>query len=96
MCSRTIALFPAYDAVLFFRRDARPLSRNVQALQRLEGRITTRDMIAMNAAAELSAVPFQRVAADFLTGKPAAVPPAAGNRRNGPSWECSSVLTRRG
>lgn len=73
------AFFPAYDAVLFFRRDVPdrfPVTWN--ALQRLEGRITTRDMIAMNAAAELSAVPFQRVAADFLTGKPAAVPPAAG------------------
>lgn len=67
------AFFPAYDAVLFFRRDVRerfPVIWN--ALQRLEGRITARDMIAMNAAAELSAVPFQRVAADFLAGKPAA------------------------
>jgi osmoprotectant transport system permease protein len=72
------AFFPAYDAVLFFRRDVPDrFPAAWKALQRLEGRITAREMRAMNAAAELSAVPFQRVAADFLTGKPAA-PAAAG------------------
>lgn len=73
------AFFPAYDAVLFFRRDVPDrFPATWKALQRLEGKITARDMIAMNAAAELSAVPFRRVAADFLTGKPAAAPAAAG------------------
>ena len=64
--------FPAYEAVLFFRRDVPDrFPATWKALQRLEGRITSREMIAMNAQAELAAVPFQRVAADFLAEKPA-------------------------
>jgi osmoprotectant transport system permease protein len=65
--------FPAYEAVLFFRRDVpERFPSTWKALQRLEGRITERQMLAMNAAVELSALPFQRVAADFLEDKPAA------------------------
>ena len=65
--------FPAYDAVLFYRRDVPerfPASWN--ALRGLEGRVTTRNMIAMNAAAELARVPFAQVASDFLAARPAA------------------------
>jgi osmoprotectant transport system substrate-binding protein/osmoprotectant transport system permease protein len=67
------AFFPAYDAVLFYRRDVPDrFPAPWKALQRLEGRITTHDMIGMNARAELSGVPFPQVAAEFLSGKPAA------------------------
>jgi osmoprotectant transport system substrate-binding protein/osmoprotectant transport system permease protein len=63
--------FPAYDAVLFFRRDVpERFPATWRALRRLEGRLTARDMIAMNAAAELSGVPFARIASDFLNAKP--------------------------
>ncbi|HKA42103.1 MAG TPA: glycine betaine ABC transporter substrate-binding protein [Burkholderiales bacterium] len=69
--------FPAYDAVLFYRREVPDrFPATWKALQRLEGRITARRMIAMNAAVELSGLPFQRVAADFLSDAPAAVPRA--------------------
>ncbi len=65
--------FPAYEAVLFFRRDVpERFPSTWKALQRLEGRITDRQMLEMNAAVELSALSFQRVAADFLDDKPAA------------------------
>src|SRR5262245_17796286 len=58
--------FPLYEAVLFYRRDVpERFPATWRALQRLEGRIAARDMVAMNSAAELNAVPFQRVAADF-------------------------------
>jgi osmoprotectant transport system permease protein len=67
--------FPTYDAVLFYRLDVpERFSAPWQALKRLEGRITARDMIAMNAAAELDRMPFTRVAADFLAAKPVASP----------------------
>jgi osmoprotectant transport system permease protein len=67
--------FPAYDAVLFYRRDVPDrFPATWKALQRLESRITDRDMIAMNAAVELSGLPFHRVDANFLADKPAAVP----------------------
>jgi osmoprotectant transport system permease protein len=67
--------FPAYDAVLFFRRDVpERFPATWQALQRLEGRITARQMISMNAAVELGGLPFSRVAEDFLAEKPHSVP----------------------
>jgi osmoprotectant transport system permease protein len=65
--------FPAYDAVLFFRRDAPDrFPAAWRAIRRLEGRITAQEMTAMNAAAELSRAPFARVASDFLKGGPPA------------------------
>lgn len=64
------AFFPAYDAVLLFRKDLPDrLPRTWQAVQGLEGRITQQQMIRMNAAAELSGVPFAQVAEDFLAGR---------------------------
>jgi osmoprotectant transport system permease protein len=64
--------FPAYDAVLLYRLDLpQRFPRSWQALQKLERRISVEQMIAMNAEAELSAVPFSKVAAEFLSGSAA-------------------------
>jgi osmoprotectant transport system permease protein len=61
--------FPAYAAVLLHRRDvAERFPRSWQALQQLEGRILERQMIALNAEAELHGVPFAAVAQRFLAG----------------------------
>ena len=62
--------FPAYDAVLLYRADLpQRFPRSWQALQALQGRITAAQMVAMNAAAELSAQPFSKVAEGFLGGQ---------------------------
>lgn len=59
--------FPAYDAVLLYRLDLpQRFPHSWRALQELEGRIPAQRMIVMNGAAELSAVPFSRIAGDFL------------------------------
>ena len=60
-------VFPEYRAVFLYRQElAARAPRAVQALRRLEGRISASDMIAMNARAQLDRVPPERVAADFL------------------------------
>jgi osmoprotectant transport system permease protein len=75
------AFFPAYDAVLFYRLDVPDrFAATWEAVKALEGRITARNMVAMNAAAELDRVPFPRVATDFLAPR-AAGEPAAGKPR---------------
>ena len=76
--------FPAYDAVMLYRTDLpEKFPRAWQALQGLQGRITSEQMIAMNAAAELSAMPFARVAEDFLAGRSATATVATpGERRS--------------
>ena len=56
--------FPRYDAVLLYRRDA-----PIGALQQLEGKIGEKDMIRMNAAAELEGKSFAQ-AADLFFGSP--------------------------
>jgi osmoprotectant transport system permease protein len=56
--------FPEYEAVLLWRADV-PESV-VAALRRLEGRISAREMIEMNARVKLRHDPEARVAADFL------------------------------
>ncbi len=62
--------FPAYDAVLLHRQDfPEKFPQPWRALQGLQGRITAEQMIALNAAAELSAVPFALIAEDFLSGR---------------------------
>ena len=62
--------FPSYDAILLYRKDLpERFPRSWQALQELEGKISTGRMIEMNAAAELSAVSFSRVADNFLAGR---------------------------
>jgi osmoprotectant transport system permease protein len=62
--------FPAYEAVLLYRLELpQRFPRSWRALQTLEGRIPAEQMVAMNAAAELSAVPFRKVAEDFLSAR---------------------------
>ncbi len=71
------AFFPAYDAVLFYRRDVpERFAATWEAVKRLEGRVSARNMIAMNAAAELDRRSFAQVAADFLAPAPAGAPSA--------------------
>ena len=59
--------FPDYEVLLIYRAAlAQRLPRAVETLGRLEGRISTRDMIAMNARAKRDRVAEETVAADFL------------------------------
>jgi osmoprotectant transport system permease protein len=59
--------FPRYDAVVLYRLDVpRRFPRAWRALQALEGRVNTQDMIAMNAAAELQGQSFSAIAHTFL------------------------------
>ena len=61
--------FPRYDAVLLYRADLpRRSPRGFELLKRLEGRIDERQMIRMNAAAELEGRSFAQAAA-LLTGE---------------------------
>jgi osmoprotectant transport system permease protein len=63
--------FPRYDAVLLYRLDAaKRFPAAWQAIARLEGRISEKDMIAMNAAAEIDGQGFDRVARDWLAAHP--------------------------
>jgi osmoprotectant transport system substrate-binding protein/osmoprotectant transport system permease protein len=59
--------FPAYAAVFLYRIDfINKYNKSWQTLRQLEGRIPADRMIAMNAAAELSARPFSQIAEEFL------------------------------
>jgi len=59
--------FPGYEAVVLYRRDVpRRFPAAWQALAGLAGRISTADMVAMNAAAELDGDSFATVARNFL------------------------------
>ncbi len=59
--------FPAYEAVLVFRRDlARRAPAALEAMRRLEGRITAGEMIEMNARVQRDRAPPEEVAAAFL------------------------------
>jgi osmoprotectant transport system permease protein len=61
--------FPAYAAVLLHHIDfTTKYPKSWQALSQLENRIPVDRMIAMNAAAEISAQPFAQVAKEFLDG----------------------------
>ncbi len=62
--------FPEYEALWLYREDL--VERNpeaVAALERLEGRISEEQMVAMNAAAKLQKIPEATVAAEFLEGE---------------------------
>jgi osmoprotectant transport system permease protein len=60
------AFFPRYDAVLLYRRDAPArFPGEFSRLKTLEGRIDERQMIRMNAAAELEGRTFAQAAALF-------------------------------
>ena len=70
-------VFPRYDAALLYRLDLpRRLPQAWKALQGLEGRIDAREMIHLNAAAELEHRSFAAVAKTFLAGGSAATAPA--------------------
>jgi osmoprotectant transport system permease protein len=73
--------FPAYDAVLVYRRDLPGrFPRSWQAVQQLQGRIDATRMIGMNGAAELSGLSFPAVAREFLSAPEAATTLAQGAR----------------
>lgn len=61
------AHFVAYDAVLVYRATLPPAAR--AALAPLDGAISTREMIAMNARAKLDKIPEPRIAADFARAR---------------------------
>lgn len=62
-----LKFFPPYRCIWLYRAD---LPRGaLEALGRLEGRISTADMAAMNARAKLDRVSEQQVAADFLADR---------------------------
>ncbi|RYY58282.1 MAG: ABC transporter permease subunit, partial [Comamonadaceae bacterium] len=59
--------FPRYDAVVLYRLDLpQRLPAAWAAMQKLEGSIDERTMIAMNARAELAGVAFDTIARDWL------------------------------
>ena len=73
--------FPRYDAVVLYRLDVPArFPQAWAALQKLEGRIDERAMIAMNARAELDGAAFDVIARDWLasSGSGSGVAPAAG------------------
>lgn len=60
-------LFPEYKAIFLYRLDLqRRAPAFLDAVRRLEGVISERLMIAMNAKAKLQKIPEQRVASEFL------------------------------
>ncbi|HEY2256207.1 MAG TPA: glycine betaine ABC transporter substrate-binding protein [Variovorax sp.] len=78
--------FPRYDAVVLYRLDVpERWPKAWAALQKLEGRIDERAMIAMNARAELQGVPFDVIARDFLAASAsgAKAPGASGDGGRG-------------
>jgi osmoprotectant transport system permease protein len=69
--------FPRYDAVLLYRLDLpRRFPQAWAAIARLAGTITARDMIAMNAAAEVEEKSFAGVARQWLAKATGTAPPA--------------------
>lgn len=61
--------FPRYDAVVLYRLDVPArFPQAWAAMQKLEGRIDERAMVAMNARAELQGEGFEAIARDFLAG----------------------------
>jgi len=62
--------FPAYDAVLLYRKELPTrLPKTWAALQKLEGKLTAPQMIALNAQVELQNETPPAVAAAYLAGK---------------------------
>ncbi|MGJ7506991.1 ABC transporter permease/substrate-binding protein [Variovorax sp. GT1P44] len=73
-----LGYFPRYDAVVLYRLDVTTRAPKAwAALQKLEGRIDERAMIAMNARAELQGVAFDVIARDFLAQQGQGVAKAA-------------------
>lgn len=68
--SDDLQYFPAYQAVFLYRDDLqRRTPATTTALHRLEGAISQKEMIELNAAAKLKRIGEQRLAADFLQAK---------------------------
>ncbi len=75
-----LAYFPRYDAVLLYRLDiASRFPQAWTALQKLEGRISDGQMLAMNAQAELEGKSFTAIAQDFLRPVPERAQSASGS-----------------
>jgi osmoprotectant transport system permease protein len=71
--------FPAYEAVLLYRRDLpQRLPQTWAALHKLEGAIPAARMVALNAAAELDGQSFAAIGTAFVGGTPAPVNSAGG------------------
>ena len=67
--------FPAYDAVLLHRLDARARFPEAFArLERLQGRIDAATMRKLNARAQIDRLPYTRVAQEYLGGKAGSEP----------------------
>jgi osmoprotectant transport system permease protein len=63
-----LQFFPAYQAVLLYRRDLQDRAPAVlAAILKLEGAISEADMVDMNARVDLDKVSEEQVAADFLS-----------------------------
>jgi osmoprotectant transport system permease protein len=59
--------FPAYEAVLLYRRDVPTrFPRSWAALEGLKGRISNARMVGLNARVELDQVPFRAAAGNFI------------------------------
>lgn len=70
-------VFPRYDAVLLYRLDLpQRLPQAWKALHKLEGAIDERQMMRLNAAAELEHRSFADAARQFVSGKSASAAPA--------------------
>ncbi|QCP14759.1 ABC transporter permease/substrate-binding protein [Pseudoduganella umbonata] len=75
------AYFPRYDAVLLYRLDAaQRFPQAWKAIEGLEGKIAERDMIGMNAAAELEGQAFAEVARRWLARQDAGKRGAGGEQ----------------
>jgi osmoprotectant transport system permease protein len=62
--------FPEYDAVLLYREDwAKRSPRVLETVLKLEGLLSEREMVLLNARARLERVPEAQVASEFLTRK---------------------------
>ena len=84
--------FPRYDAVVLYRLDVpQRFPAAWQALQSLAGSIDERQMIAMNARAELQGAAFDVIARDFLVARRAATGSAAASAAAGASNGASTA-----
>ncbi len=65
-----LKFFPSYECIWLYRSDLKSRSPAAYAaLARIEGKITSTEMAALNARAKLDRVPEEQVAADFLSEK---------------------------
>ena len=79
------AYFPRYDAMLLYRLDtAQRFPQAWRAIGQLQGKISERDMIGMNAAAELDGQPFADVARRWLAKQESAASGQAAAAAPGP------------